>query len=78
MRREPEIFAATDLQTLRAELRASGLDSWQAGELVGAFLAQRGYGVSPLDARTAAARIELVGCSLDSMRQELTQLALVM
>ena len=77
MQIKSEIFAATDLQALRSELRGSGLDSWQAGELIGAFLAQRGYGVSATDARSAATRMELT-CSLDSMRQELTQLALFM
>jgi len=75
---EPEIFAATDLHALRDELRSSGLDSWQAGELIGAFLAQRGYGVSPAEARSAATRMESLHCTLDSMRQELTQLAMVM
>lgn len=72
---EPELFALSDLNSLRSELRAAGLDSWQAAELIGAFLLQRGYGVSNLDARNAAARIESVGCSLDCMRQELQQLA---
>ena len=75
---EPEMFVATDLERLRRELRAAGLDSWQAGELLGAFLEQRGYGVSQAAARSAAARIELVGCSLECMRQELTDLALMM
>ena len=78
MQIEPETFAATDLQALRDELRASGLDSWQAGELIGAFLAQRGYGVSALEARSAAARMEALSCTIDTMRQELTQLALFM
>ena len=78
MQIEPEIFTATDLQALRDELRASGLDSWQAGELIGAFLAQRGYGVSTMEARVAATRMESPNCTLDSMRQELTQLALFM
>ena len=78
MQREPELFAASDLSTLRDDLRAAGLDSWQAAELIGAFLSQRGYGVSNLDARCAAARIESLGCRIDCMRQELKQLALVM
>lgn len=78
MQIEPEVFTAEDLEKLRRELRASGLDSWQAGELLGAFLEQRGYGVSQTAVRSAAARIESVGCSLESMRQELSQLARMM
>ena len=75
---QPEIFTAVDLTTLRDELRRAGLDSFQAAELVGAFLTQRGYGVSNQDARSAAARMELLGCDLATMRQELHQVALVM
>ena len=78
MRIEPEIFTSVDLSTLRDELRGSGLDSFQAAELIGAFLTQRGYGVSNQDARVAAARIESLGCDLATMRQELHLIALVM
>ena len=73
-----EKFAATDLSSLREELMQSGLDSWQAAELIGAFLNTRGYGVSNHAARHAATRIESVGCSLKSMQEELEKLALVM
>jgi hypothetical protein len=73
-----EKFTSTDLTSLREELKQSGLDSWQAAELIGAFLAARGYGVSSLDARSAAFRIESVGCSLQRMQEELEKLALVM
>ena len=73
-----EKFAATDLSTLREELMQSGLDSWQAAELIGAFLNGRGYGVSNHAARGAASRIESVGCSLQCMQEELEKLALVM
>jgi hypothetical protein len=75
---EPEIFTAADLKTLRDELRGSGLDSFQAAEMIGAFLTQRGYGVSNQDARSAAARMESFGCDLATMRQELHQIALMM
>ncbi len=78
MRVEPEIFTAVDLTTLRNELRGSGLDSFQAAELIGAFLTQRGYGVSNQDARDAAARMESFGCDLATMRQQLHLIALVM
>jgi hypothetical protein len=73
-----EKFTATDLSSLRAELMQSGLDSWQAAELIGSFLSGRGYGVSNDDARSAATRIESVGCSLKCMQEELEKLALVM
>jgi hypothetical protein len=73
-----EKFAATDLSSLRDELMQSGLDSWQAAELISAFLNGRGYGVSSVAARGAASRIESVGCSLQCMQEELEKLALVM
>jgi len=59
-------------------LKQSGLDHWQAAELIGSFLNVRGYGVSSHAARGAASRIESVGCSLKSMQEELEKLALVM
>ncbi len=71
----PEKFASAELSSLRAELLKSGLDSWQAGELVSAFLSGRGYGVSPQAARQAATRIEAVGCSLECMQEVLSGLA---
>src|ERR1035437_1177816 len=42
----PEKFTAADLSSLREELLQSGLDSWQAAELISSFLNVRGYGVS--------------------------------
>ena len=78
MQMQPETFAATDLTDLRLSLKNAGLDSWQAGELIGAFLAERGYGVSRNEACKAAARIESVGCNMERMRHELNQLALAM
>ncbi|GAC1362836.1 MAG: hypothetical protein NVSMB3_11210 [Acidobacteriaceae bacterium] len=71
-------FAVSDLSTLREELRQAGLDSWQAAELISTFLIGRGYGVSNSEARTAATRIESVGCNLQCMQEELSRLALVM
>ena len=73
-----EKFTATDLSFLREELMQSGLDSWQAAELISSFLNVRGYGVSNHAARGAASRIESVGCSLKCMQEELEKLALVM
>jgi hypothetical protein len=73
-----EKFTANDLSSLREELMQSGLDSWQAAELVRAFLTARGYGVSNHAARGAASRIESFGCSLKSMQEELEKVAFVM
>jgi hypothetical protein len=73
-----EKFAESELTSLREELRYSGLDSFQAAELLLAFLATRGYGVSNHDARHAAARMESLGCSLPMLQQELERLACVM
>lgn len=73
-----EKFSHADLSSLREELMQSGLDHWQAAELIGSFLSVRGYGVSSTAARGAASRIESVGCSLKCMQEELEKLALVM
>lgn len=73
-----EKFTATDLCALREELMQSGLDSWEAGQLISAFLSGRGYGVSTHDARGVASRIESVGCSLQRMQAELEKIAFVM
>jgi len=73
-----EKFTATDLSSLRGELMQSGLDSWQAAELISSFLSVRGYGVSNHAARSAVSRIESVGCSLKCMQEEIEKLALVM
>jgi hypothetical protein len=73
-----EKFTLTDLSSLREELMQSGLDSWQAAELISSFLSVRGYGVSNHAARGAASRIESYRCSLQCMQEELEKLALVM
>jgi hypothetical protein len=73
-----ERFAASELATLRNELMQSGIDTWQAAEVLSAFLAGRGYGVIPEQARDAVVRIENSGCTQECMQSELEQLALVM
>ena len=74
----PENFTAADLSSLRSELQHAGLDSWQAAELITAFLTARGYGVSNREARTAAARMEFASCSLECMGHELALIAMMM
>jgi hypothetical protein len=73
-----EQFPIADLNGLREEMRKSSVDAWQSADLISSFLSGRGYGVSTDAARIAASRIESVGCSLQSMQEELEKLALVM
>ena len=73
-----EVFSDADLAGLREELMKSGLDSWQAADLISSFLVTRGYGVSTQDARKATSRMESIGCSLKCLQAELEKLALVM
>ena len=74
----PQTFTQSDLSSLKEELQQSGLDSWQAGELISAFLSGRGYGVSNSEARHAAGRIESLGCNIQCLQEELSRLALMM
>jgi hypothetical protein len=73
-----EKIPTADLYGLREELLQSGLDSWQAGELIAVFLAGRGYGVSSASARNAAFLIGADGCSIERIQEECEKLALVM
>jgi len=73
-----EKFAEADLRGLREELTKSGLDSWQAADLISSFLAARGYGVSMQDARAAAFRMEGYSCSIGCLQEELEKIAQVM
>jgi hypothetical protein len=73
-----EKFSDADLTGLREDLMKSGLDSWQAADLISSFLAARGYGVSMQDARTAAFRMEVSSCSLRCLQEELEKIAQVM
>ena len=72
-----EKFSIMELAALRNELVDSGIDAWQAGEVLQMFLMGRGYGVSPEAAIDAATRVEGAGCSLDIIQRELESLALV-
>ena len=73
-----EQFTPTDLMTLRNELLQSGVDSFQAAEIVANFLSGRGYGVSNHEARAAASRIEVPGCTVEHIQAELERVALAM
>jgi hypothetical protein len=54
------------------------IDSREAAELLQVFLMGRGYGVSPQAAMDAVGRVEMAGCALPVLQQELENLALVM
>ncbi|HTA86365.1 MAG TPA: hypothetical protein VK729_08825 [Silvibacterium sp.] len=73
-----EKFAVNELANLRNELMQSGIDLWQAAEVLSAFLAGRGYGINADQARDAVMRLEGAGCSYECMQTELERVALVM
>jgi hypothetical protein len=73
-----EKFSQRELLNLRNELLQSGIDSWQAAEVLSGFLTGRGYGVNAERARNSIARLEEMGCKLDCMQAELENLAFVM
>ena len=72
-------FSVTELTALRNDLLQGGLiDSREAAELLQVVLMGRGYGVSPQAAMDAAGRVEMSGCAIPVLQQELESLALVM
>jgi len=73
-----EKFTPTDLLTLRNELLQSGVDSFQAAEIVANFLSGRGYGIGATEARQAASRIEVQGITAEHIQAELESVARVM
>jgi hypothetical protein len=73
-----EKFPVAELAGLRTELLQSGVDSFQAAELVTTFLSGRGYGVDPTLVREVAMRLESNACSLDCIQKELERVAYVM
>ena len=73
-----EKFSATDLMTLRHDLLQSGVDSFQAAEIVASFLTGRGYGISATEARSVATAIEIPGATAEHIQAELERVARVM
>lgn len=73
-----EKFSIAELKELRTELLQSGIDSWQAADVLSNFLTDHGYGVSPQKARNAIARLEGTDRELDCIQKELEHIALVM
>jgi hypothetical protein len=62
-----EKFSMSELSRLRAELMQSGIDSWQAADVVSTFLIDRGYGVDTFAVRNVVTRLEPFRGSLDAM-----------
>jgi hypothetical protein len=73
-----EKFTPSDLLALRGDLLQSGVDSFQAAEIVANFLSGRGYGISSLEARHVATKIEGHGCKPEHIQAELERVARVM
>ena len=73
-----EKFPAAELAGLRTELMQSGVDSFQAAQMVTAFLAGRGYGVDAEMVREAVVRLEGNACSVECIQKELESVAYVM
>ena len=70
-----EKFTASDLSTLRNDLLQSGVDSFQAADIVTSFLSGRGYGISAEEARGVATKIEGFGSTVESIQEELERVA---
>jgi hypothetical protein len=73
-----ERFSANELLCLQCDLQQIGIDSWQATELVAAFLNGRGYGVDAELVQDSIVRLERSHCDMDTMQSELERVALVM
>lgn len=73
-----EKFPVTELAGLRTELMQSGVDSWQAAQVVTMFLSGRGYGADPTLVREAVLRLEAGACNFECMQRELEGVAFVM
>jgi hypothetical protein len=70
-----EKFTEVELSGLRTELMQTGIDSWQAAEVLSVFLAGRGYGVNPENARNAISRLERGRCDFECMQSVLEKVA---
>jgi len=77
-----EQFSPSELLGLQCDLQQVDVDSWQATELLAAFLNGRGYGVDAVLVKDSVLRLELSHGDVDSMQtelqSELERVALVM
>jgi hypothetical protein len=73
-----EKFSVSELANLRSELLEYRSDSWQAADVVSAFLVGRGYGVDPATVRTAVGGMDGFSGSMHAMQAALEAVAFVM
>ena len=73
-----EKFPMSELMRLRQELLQSGIDSWQAAEVITSFLSSHGYGVNSHLVPDALLRLEGSSCSVECIQAELERVAFVM
>lgn len=73
-----EKFPVAELAGLRTELLQSGMDSWQAAQVVTTYLSGRGYGADPAMVREAVLRLEANSCNFECLQRELESVAWVM
>ncbi len=73
-----EQFSPAELLCLQCDLQQFDIDSWQAAEMLAAFLNGRGYGVDAVLVRESVERLDLSQFDVDSMQTELQRVALVM
>jgi hypothetical protein len=73
-----EKFTPDELAELREKLMKSKTDSWQAAEMIAAFLAGRGYGVNAFDMRNAISQLAVRRNSPEGMQAVLETVAFVM
>ena len=72
-----EKFSEPELTALRTALMQGVSDFREAAELMQMFLVGRGDGVAPEEARNAALRTEISGCSIEAIQRELETIAMV-
>jgi hypothetical protein len=73
-----EKFSMSELEKLRNELMQSAIDSWQAANVVSAFLTGRGYGVNSTTVRNTVASLDAFSSSAEAMQAALETVAYVM
>ncbi len=73
-----EKFTPAELTNLRKELLHSGLDSWQAADVISGFLNGRGYGADTEQLRASVLRFEGPTSNLDQIQAELEKIAYMM
>ena len=56
----------------------SGLDTWQAADVISGFLSGRGYGANAEQLRTAVQWLDVTANNVDRMQEALERIAMVM